>query len=153
MFAGNTPANVVPQVPHCAVRLGAMGWDARPATDDELSHLKTRTLEWLEAGARCLNLGLDYQPSAFADLRELVELSKVAREYDAIYAAHLRYLLLGRVEAWHEIIEIGRQAEIPVHVSHETVSEVTGPLLDEAHATCDLTFESYMYPAGRRIWR
>jgi N-acyl-D-amino-acid deacylase len=36
LFARKTPANVVVQVPHCAVRLAAMGWEARPATDDEL---------------------------------------------------------------------------------------------------------------------
>lgn len=148
LFAGNTPANVALQVPHCAVRLGAMGWDARPATDDELDAMRATTRAWLDAGARCLDLGLDYQPSASADLRELVELLKVAREYGAIYAAHLRYNLLGRVGAWREIIEIGKQADIPVHVSHETVTEVTGPLLDEAQGTCDLTFESYLYPAG-----
>ena len=36
MFAGRIPANLCPQVPHCAVRLGVMGWDPRPATSDEL---------------------------------------------------------------------------------------------------------------------
>jgi N-acyl-D-amino-acid deacylase len=147
-FPGHTPANVVPQVPHCAVRLAVMGWDARPANDDELEQMRALTRAWLEAGAVCLNLGLDYQPSAFADLRELVELSKVAREYDAIYAAHLRYTDYGRAGAWREIMEIGRQADIPVHVSHESVDEITRPLLVEAAERCDLTFESYIYPAG-----
>lgn len=148
LFAGNTPANVVPQVPHCAVRLAAMGWDARPATDDELARMRDLTRAWFDAGAVCLNLGLDYQPSACADLRELVDLCRVAREYGGVYAAHLRYTDYGREGAWREIIELGRAADIPVHVSHESVDEVTGPLLDEAANACDLTFESYMYPAG-----
>ncbi len=150
LYAGNTPANLVPQVPHCAVRVAAMGWDARPATEDELAAMKLTTREWLEAGATCLNLGLDYQPTAFADLREIVELSKVAREYDAIYAAHLRYQAFdgSKPRAWREIMEIGRRADIPVHVSHESVDDTTAPLLDEAKNICDLTFESYMYPAG-----
>jgi N-acyl-D-amino-acid deacylase len=148
IFAGNTPANVVAQVPHCAVRLAVMGWDARPATDDELTQMATLTRAWLEAGATCLNLGLDYQPSAFADLRELATLCRVAREYDAIYAAHLRYTDYGREGAWREIIELGRATGIPVHVSHESVDELSAQLLDEAAGVCDLTFESYMYPAG-----
>jgi N-acyl-D-amino-acid deacylase len=147
-FPGHTPANVVPQVPHCAVRLAVMGWDARPATDDELAQMQALTRAWLDAGAVCLNLGLDYQPSAFADLRELIALCAVAREYDAIYAAHLRYTEYGRAGAWREIIELGRRADIPVHVSHESVDEISGPLLAEAADTCDLTFESYLYPAG-----
>lgn len=148
LFEGNTPANVLPQVPHTAVRLAAMGWDARPATDDELEVMRGIVRQWMEAGATCLCLGLDYQPSAFSDTRELIELSKVAVEYDGIYTAHVRNNILGRESAWRETMEIGREAGIPVHISHEFVIDLTAPLLDEADEVCDLTFESYMYPAG-----
>ncbi len=148
IFEGNTPINVVPQVPHCAVRYAVMGWDARPATDDELDRMRGITREWLEAGARSLCLGLDYQPSAFADTRELVELSKVAAEYGAIYVAHARYNDLGREGAWRETMAIGEEAGIPVHISHEHVTPETEPLLAEAAERCDLTFESYLYHAG-----
>jgi N-acyl-D-amino-acid deacylase len=110
--------------------------------------MKAIARAWLEAGAVCLNLGLDYQPSAFADTRELIELSRLAREYGAIYAAHARYNDLGSAGAWRETMEIGRAADVPVHVSHERVDEITAPLLEEAARTCDLTFESYLYPAG-----
>lgn len=147
-FAGKTPVNLVPQVPHCAVRLEAMGWAARTATDDELERMRQTTRQWMEAGATCLCLGLDYQPSGFADTRELIELSKVAREYGGIYAAHVRYNEVGLPVAWRETIEIGRRADIPVHISHEFVTDETAPLLDEAARKCDLTFESYLYPAG-----
>ena len=149
IFPGRIPANVYPQVPHCAVRLGAMGWAGRPATDAELAAMEVATRQWMQAGAGCLCLGLDYQPSAHADLRELVALSKVAAEYGGIYAAHLRYQILGRTEAWKEIIEISRQADIPVHVSHERVDDETGALLDQVEREgVDLSFESYLYPAG-----
>ena len=148
LFEGNTPANVLPQVPHTAVRLAAMGWDSRPATDDELDHMRTVIRQWMEAGATCLCLGLDYQPSAFSDTRELIELSKVAADYNGIYTAHVRYNMIGLESAWRETMEIGQVAEIPVHISHEYVRDVTAGLLDEAAEICDLTFESYMYPAG-----
>lgn len=148
IFPGRTPANVAPQVPHCAVRLAVMGWDARPATDDEIAAMAALTRDWLDAGATCLNLGLDYQPSACADFRELAALCRVAREYDAIYAAHLRYTDYGREGAWREIIALGRETGIPVHVSHESVDDLSARLLDEAEGGCDLTFESYLYSAG-----
>jgi N-acyl-D-amino-acid deacylase len=148
LFEGNTPANVMPQVPHTAVRLKSMGWDARPATDDELEVMRGLVRRWMEAGATCLCLGLDYQPSAFSDTRELIELSKVAREYDGIYTAHVRYNTVGLEAAWRETMEIGKEAGIPVHISHEWVRDVTAGLLDEAEEICDLTFESYLYPAG-----
>jgi N-acyl-D-amino-acid deacylase len=148
IFDGITPVNLVPQVPHCAVRYAVMGWEARAATDDELERMAGITREWLDAGAVALCLGLDYQPSAFADTRELVALSKVAREYDAIYAAHVRYNDLGKAGAWRETMDIGEQAGIPVHISHEHVTHDTKPLLEEAAQRCDLTFESYLYHAG-----
>lgn len=148
LFEGSTPANVLPQVPHTAVRLAAMGWDPRPATDDELDTMRGLVRQWMEAGATCLCLGLDYQPSAFADTRELIELSKVAGEYDGIYTAHIRNNEIGRAAAWRETFEIGEKSGIPVHFSHEYVDDLTGPLLDEANGVYDVTFESYMYPAG-----
>lgn len=149
MFNGRIPANLYPQVPHCAVRLGAMGWDARPATADELKVMARTTREWLEAGACCLCLGLDYQPSANATLEELVYLSKIAASYDAIYAAHIRYRILGRKRAWEETIEIAKRAEIPVHISHERVDdEAAAVLAGIDKEQIDLTFESYLYPAG-----
>lgn len=148
LFDGNTPANVMPQVPHTAVRLKTMGWAARPATDGELEEMRGLVRQWMEAGATCLCLGLDYQPSAFADTRELIELSKVAAEYDGIYTAHVRYNGIGLEAAWRETMEISEQAGIPVHISHEYVRDVTAGLLEEAEERADLTFESYMYPAG-----
>jgi N-acyl-D-amino-acid deacylase len=148
IFRGNTPANVVPQVPHCAVRLAAMGWEARAARPEEIEAMRAGVRRWLEAGAVCLCLGLEYQPSAYADTRELIELSKVAAEYGAIYAAHIRIRESSVQAAWRETMEIGREAGIPVHISHTAVNDVTEPLLEEAARTCDLTIESYMYPAS-----
>lgn len=149
LFPGRSPANVYPQVPHCAVRLAAMDWAVRPATPDERKAMERSTHEWMEAGAGCLCLGLDYQPSANASFEELVTLCKVAASYGGIYAAHLRYQILGREAAWNEIIDLSKAAGIPVHVSHERVDDVTGPILDRVdREDVDLTFESYLYPAG-----
>ena len=149
LFPGRSPANVYPQVPHCAVRVKAMGWDPSPPTPDQLKIMEAETRAWMEAGAGCLCLGLDYQPSANAPFEELVALCNVALEYDGIYAAHLRYQILGRERAWQEIIDLHRTSGIPVHVSHERVDDMTGPILDQAVKDgVDITFESYLYPAG-----
>lgn len=148
VFAGRTPANIVPQVPHCAVRMAVMGWDARPASDEELGHMRALVRAWMDAGAVGLCVGLDYQPSVFSDTRELVALCRVVGEYGGLYASHQRYNLLGRENAWWETMQIGAESGIPVHVSHERVNDLTRPLLAAAPERCDLTFESYMYPAG-----
>ena len=90
----------------CVTRLEAVSWETRPATRNELEHMKRRVAEWMEAGAVSLCLGLDYQPSAFSKTEELVELSKVAAAHGGIYAAHIRYNSLGREGAWLETLEI-----------------------------------------------
>lgn len=148
LFNGATPANVVPQVPHLPIRQAVMGWEPRIATFDEVGRMKDLVEEWLDAGAVAFNTGLDYQPVAFADTEELVELSKAAAEVGAIYAAHIRYGILGRQGAWRETFAISEQAGIPIHFSHENVDDDTRPLLQEAEGRIDLTFESYSYPAG-----
>ena len=149
VFTDRVPINVYPQIPHCAVRLRAMGWESRPATDRELDHMKETVEEWMEAGASGMCLGLDYQPSAYSDMRELVALSELIASYGGVYAAHIRTQILGRRGAWEETIEIARRAGIPVHISHERVDQEAHELLQQVDRDgIDLTFESYLYPAG-----
>ena len=149
LFERKSPSNVLLQVPHCAVRLEVMGWDARPASDDELTKMGSIVREWMEAGAAALNLGLDYQPTANADFRELVQLCNIVAEYGGIYAAHQRYQIVGRLRAWQETIKLSRKAGVPVHVSHERVDEEIFSTLEQVeNEGIDLTFESYLYPAG-----
>ncbi|MDA0711873.1 MAG: D-aminoacylase [bacterium] len=149
IFEGNIPANVFPQVPHCALRLAVCGWEARPATDNEIEQMANLTRQWMEAGAGGLNLGLDYQPSANADFRELVALCKVAAQFGGNYAAHVRYHTIGRQAAWEETMALSRAAGIPVHISHERVDLEILPILERIDREgVDLTFESYLYAAG-----
>ncbi len=148
-FRGTIPLNVVPMVPHQAVRFAVLGWDPRPADDAELDRMRAITRDWMEAGAVGFNTGLDYQPAASSDTRELIELARVAGRYGGIYAAHIRYQGAGRVGAYRESIEIGRQAGIPIRVSHETVDDDTEPLLEAARdAGVDFGIDWYVYPAG-----
>ena len=148
-FAGDLPVNVVPMVPHQAVRFAVLGWDPRPADPGELDRMSDLTRAWMEAGAVGLNTGLDYQPAASSDTRELVELARVVAGYGGVYAAHIRYAGVGRPAAYRESIRIGRDTGIPVRLSHEPVDDETEPLLDEARrAGVDLGIDWYVYPAG-----
>jgi len=148
-YRGRTPVNVCPQVPHGAVRYAVMGWDSRPATDDEIQQMGRLVEEWTDVGALALSAGLDYQPAAHAEMRELVALCRIVAERGGLYATHQRYHLLGRKAAWEETLEIGRRAGIPVHISHERADAEADEIIENAIAEgVDVTFESYLYPAG-----
>ena len=148
-FTGATPLNVLPQVPHCAVRMAVMGWEARHPTGAELTAMEEGTRAWLDAGAAALCLGLDYQPSANASFEELVRLCRVTAQRGGIYAAHQRYGHLGRPLAWRETIELAKASGCPVHVSHERIDGESAAALEQVDREgVDLSFESYLYPAG-----
>jgi N-acyl-D-amino-acid deacylase len=150
IFPGRVPENIVPMAPHNAIRFAAMGWADRVATDDELDAMRQMTRDWLDAGAVGLNAGLDYQPGANSDSRELIELGKVVAEYGGVYAAHMRYSGVGTRDAFRETMRISAEAGIPVSVAHYQYEEGSREWIDEAEAEgrADFSFESYMYPAG-----
>src|SRR5690349_9867518 len=105
---------------------------------------------WMRAGAGGLNAGLDYQPGANSDTRELVQLGKVVGEVGGVYAAHMRYACVGTRDAFRETMQISRDARIPVSVAHYQYEQGSAEWIDEAErlGEADFSFESYMYPAG-----
>jgi N-acyl-D-amino-acid deacylase len=149
-FDGRVPENVVPMAPHNGIRFAAMGWDARVATDAELDAMRAMTRQWMESGAVGLNTGLDYQPGANSDSRELIELGKVVGEYGGVYASHMRYAGVGTGDAFRETMRISIEAGIRVSVAHYQYEDGSKEWIDEAEADgrADFSFESYMYPAG-----
>lgn len=83
-------------VPHGNIRMEAMGLEARVATDEELAKMRDITRREMEAGAAGLSTGLIYIPCAYSDTRELVEICKVAAEYDRPLVIHQRSEEIGR---------------------------------------------------------
>lgn len=113
-----TSLNVASLVGNGTVRMAAMGMEKRPPTEGELGEMKRLVSEAMEDGAFGLSTGLWYSPSGYADIEEVIELSKVAAKYGGIYATHMRSEENQLIEALNETIEIGEKARIPVEVSH-----------------------------------
>jgi N-acyl-D-aspartate/D-glutamate deacylase len=92
--------------------------EQRAATDDELTEMKSLTTAAMEDGAWGMSTGLIYVPSSYADTAELIEIAKVVSDHGGIYASHVRDEGVDLLDAVSEAAEIGRQADIPVHISH-----------------------------------
>ena len=73
-------------------------------------------------GIRNVSWGLStvliYTPGSYADTEELIELSRVVSKHGGVYASHIRGEGVELLDAVREAIEIGRQADLPVHISH-----------------------------------
>jgi N-acyl-D-amino-acid deacylase len=119
-FAANPAAvNFASYSPHGSIRYAVMGDDyRRPATADEIESMKELVDADMQAGAIGISTGLEYDPGIYSETSELIELSRVAARYGGAYMSHLRDEDDRFMEALAEIIEIGREAEIRVQVSH-----------------------------------
>jgi N-acyl-D-amino-acid deacylase len=112
--------NVAPLVGFGTVRKYVMGMEMREPTRTEMTYMKEELVKAMEAGCRGITTGLRYDPQSYAETEEVIELSKVVTKYNGFYTSHIRDEgdrgdPVGAIE---EIIRIGREAELPVNISH-----------------------------------
>jgi N-acyl-D-amino-acid deacylase len=115
---GGLGINVGSLAGHAALRIAVMGVEDRRPTAAELDAMNMLLVEALEAGAFGLSTGLVYPPGCFADTAEIVALCRVVARYRGLYATHIRGERETILEAVAEAIQIGREAGVPVQISH-----------------------------------
>ena len=94
--------------------------DAQP-TSEQLEEMKKLIGQAMDDGAFGMSTGLYYAPQSYAKTEEVIELAKVAAAKGGIYDTHMRdegSYNIGLLGAISETIRIGREAHIPVHISH-----------------------------------
>ncbi len=149
MFDAKIGINLVPQVGFNAVRAEAVGWDPRPATTPEIRHMQDLTRQVMEEGASGIQVGLDYFPSGHSTTGELVAVAKVVAEYGGVYTSHVRGIRGDVASGVREALTVGRQAGIPVHISHLFgTDQLYGELVDACDEGIDVTFDAYPYMAA-----
>src|SRR4029079_5650805 len=72
----------------------------------------------MDAGALGLSSGLEYDPGIYSTRDEVLALAKVAARQGGRYLRHVRSEDRHFWEAIDEIVTIGREAKMPVQVSH-----------------------------------
>ncbi|HEX2488589.1 MAG TPA: alpha/beta fold hydrolase, partial [Blastocatellia bacterium] len=113
--------NVASFVGHGAVRQAVLGMSDGAPTPEQLEKMKSLVRQGMEDGALGLSTGLYYAPGSYAKTEEVIELAKVAAERGGAYDTHQRdesSYTIGLIGSIEEVIRIGREAKIPVHISH-----------------------------------
>jgi N-acyl-D-amino-acid deacylase len=110
--------NVASLAGHAALRMAVMGFEDRGPTPFELDIMKKSLTEAMEAGPFGLSSGLVYPPGCFARTEEIIALGQVVSRYHGLYASHIRGERETILEAVAEAIRIGREAGVPVQISH-----------------------------------
>lgn len=149
--------NVLTFVGHATVRSRVMGNDTnRHATPAEVERMKQMVEQAMRDGAIGLSSGLEYETGKPASTDEMIALARVAGAFGGIYISHVRDEADKTFEAFNEAIQIGREARIPVQISHIKLGSVAVwgrageavALINSARrAGVDVTADCYPYDA------
>jgi dihydroorotase/N-acyl-D-amino-acid deacylase len=149
--------NIVLLIGHGSVRVAELGDRAVAPTPDELAGMRRRVAQMMEAGAVGLSTSLRYRPGAYAEMPEVLAVVREIAPYGGFYATHMRDEGVKIMEALDEALHIGREAGVPVHVSHHKISSAsvwgetrqTLARIDQARGGGrDVTLDQYPYGAG-----
>ncbi|MBP7549263.1 MAG: D-aminoacylase [Gemmatimonadaceae bacterium] len=148
--------NVAYYAGHGDLRSLVMGEDfKRKATPAEVDSMAKLLQQELDAGALGLSTGLEYDPGIYSDRAEVLALAKVAATARSRYISHIRSEDRWFWDAIDEVIAIGREAKLPVQISHVKLAMVPLwgradsliTLLEAARAAgVDVTADIYPYP-------
>jgi N-acyl-D-amino-acid deacylase len=118
LHKGGLGINIASLAGHGALRLAAMGLDEGKPTEAELRQMKALLAEAMQTGAFGMSTGLVYPPGCYASTDEIISLCQVVAEHHGMYASHIRGERETILEAVSEAIHIGREAGVPVQISH-----------------------------------
>ena len=139
------------------VRIQTVGYENRKATKDEMERMRGIVQTAMEEGAMGIGSSLIYAPGDYADTEELIELCRVAQQFEGKYISHMRNEDKYLMEALNEFLTIAREASIPSEIYHLKASrEPNWHLLDsviqkveEARAEgLKITADIYTYNAS-----
>jgi N-acyl-D-aspartate/D-glutamate deacylase len=158
LLRGLRPAvNVVHLVGHGALRIAAMGFEARPADNDDVRAMERLLADAMDAGAWGFSTGLVYPPSAYSDTRELVALARSMRGRHGFYFSHVRGESSMLLDSIAEAIRIGDEGGVPAQIAHVKASgrenwpkiDAALSMIDEARRRgVDVAGDVYPYNAG-----
>ena len=149
--------NVAALMGHNNIRKQVMGTANRYATEQELIKMEAIADKAMKDGAVGMSTGLIYIPGTYAPTEEVVRLAKVISKNGGVYASHIRNEEDKVAEAVNEAIAIGREAKLPVEISHFKVngqnnwgrSNETLNLVKNARLEgIDVTIDQYPYTAS-----
>lgn len=149
--------NVATLIGHNDVRKAVMGRANRDATPEELQKMEQLVDKAMQDGAVGLSTGLIYIPGTYTKTPEITDLAKVAAKYNGVYATHMRDEGDSVTQAIDEALTIGREANIPVEISHFKVggqqnwgrSKQTLAMVEKARKEgLEVTIDQYPYTAS-----
>ncbi len=149
--------NIATLIGHNDVRKAILGSANRAPAVEELKAMKAIVAKAMQDGAVGLSTGLIYIPGTYSTTFEVVELAKTAASYKGVYTSHIRSEGDSVVPAIKEALLIGKEAGMPVEISHFKLSgqqnwkrsnETLKLVQDARKEGIDVTIDQYPYTAS-----
>ncbi len=150
-------ANVASFLGATTLRINTVGYEDREATPEELEEMRSMVRRAMEEGALGIGSSLIYAPAFYSTTEELIEICKVASEYDGMYISHIRSEGVKLLESLDELIRIAHEANIRAEVYHLKQSgkvnwskfDLVAAKIDSArNVGLQITTDMYNYTAG-----
>ncbi len=100
------------------VRSYVLGYENRKPSTPELEQMKSLVREAMKEGAMGVGSSLIYAPADYASTEELIELCKVASEYNGMYITHMRSESDNIYAGLNETFRIAKEANIAAEIYH-----------------------------------
>lgn len=113
--AGTHIAHLLPQG---SLRSEVMGKGAGKPSVAQLEQMRALADKAMLDGVFGMSTGLIYIPGTLTDTEELIEIARIVSRHHGIYVSHIRGEGAELVPSVQEAIRIGKEAGLPVHVSH-----------------------------------
>jgi N-acyl-D-amino-acid deacylase len=149
--------NVASFIGATTIRENVIGFEDKAPTPQQLKEMCSLVRQEMEAGALGIGTSLIYPPAFYAKTPELIELCKVAAQYQGKYISHMRSEGNQLLEAADELIRISREAKIPAEIYHiKAAGKSNWPKLDALLAKIEtaqkdglkITADMYTYTAA-----
>lgn len=116
--------NIATYTGHTTLRETVMGANDlhRQATGAETDSMRQLLAGDVQKGSLGLSTGLEYEGAHFSARAEVIALAKTAAQYNGRYISHIRSEDIALADAIDEIISIGREAKLPVQISHVKIA-------------------------------
>ncbi len=115
---GGIGTNALPLIGFGTVRSAVLGREDRAPSAEELEKMKEVLRQALQDGVWGMSSGLQYVPQKYSTMEEVIEVTKVLKEFDVIYTTHMRSEEEQIMEALAEALQIITEAGVPLNISH-----------------------------------
>ena len=134
------------------------GFGNAPLTPSQMEEAQALLRDELAAGALGVSLGVMYAPECFATKQEYIRLLSAATPFARPMCCHIRGEGATLVDSVAEVLDIARETELPLHISHfkstgkknwrHLIFEAIQRIEDARARGQDVTVDFYPYEAG-----